>query len=81
MAKFHNLGFVGVPKGDAKKRYLKIEKGVTLTIKTKDGSELTLPEGSYINMFEPRQRKGESEEQFGERKKWQRFDVTVIVDE
>ena len=81
MAKFTSIGYVGVPKKDATKRYIKTNKGVTLVVKTADGKEITLPEGSYISMFEPKQRKGQSEEQFAEQKAWKRFDLVVTTDE
>lgn len=81
MAKFTNLGYVGVPKKDPKKRYIKTGKGVTLIIKTADGTELTLPEGSFISMMEPKLRKGQSEEEFEQMKQWKRFDLLVVTDE
>lgn len=81
MAKFHNLGFVGVPKADAKKRYAKINKGYTVVVKTPSGAEITLPEGSFINMFEPRKSEKQTDEQFEALKAWKRFDLVVITDD
>lgn len=81
MAKFTNIGYVGVPKKDPKKRYIKTSKGVTLSIRTADGQEITLPEGSFISMMEPRKGEKQTDEQFAEQQQWKRFNLVVVTEE
>lgn len=76
-----SIGYVGVPKKDATKRYIRVNKGVTLKAILEDGTEVTIPGGSYINMFPPRQGKNQTAEQFEEISQWKRFDILVSVDD
>jgi hypothetical protein len=76
-----SIGYVGVPKKDATKRYIRVNKGVTLKAILEDGTELTIPGGSYINMFPPRKSDKQTDEQFEELAKWKRFDILVSTED
>lgn len=76
-----SIGYVGVPKKDATKRYIRVNKGVTLKAILEDGTEVTIPGGSYINMFPPRKGKNQTDEQFEEVSQWKRFDILVAVED
>lgn len=81
MAKFSTIGYVGVPKKDPKKRYIKTNKGVTLIVKLASGEEIVLPEGSFISMLEPRKGEKQTDEQFQEQQKWKRFNLVIVENE
>jgi hypothetical protein len=75
------IGYVGVPKKDATKRYMRLNKGITLKVILENGTEVTLPPESYLNMFAPRKGDKQSDEQFEELSKWKRFDICVAIDD
>lgn len=76
-----SIGYVGVPKSDNTKRYIRINKGVTLKVVLEDGTEVTIPAQGYLNMFPPRKGPKMSDEQFEELSQWKRFDICVAVED
>jgi hypothetical protein len=76
-----SIAFVGVPKGKPDKRYVRLNKDVTLIAKLGDGTEITLPPGSYLQMFSPRKSEKQTDEQFQELLQWKRFDILLGTDE
>ena len=83
---FKSIGFVGIPKTDKEKRYMRLNKGVKITVTLENGQQFTLqndgtPKSGYINMFTPRKGEKQSEEQYEELKAWKRFDLCIAVDE
>lgn len=75
------IGYVGVPKSDNTKRYIRLNKGVTLKVVLEDGTEVTVPAQGYLNMFPPKKSKKQTDEQFEEMAQWKRFDICVAVDD
>lgn len=74
MAKFKNVGFVGVPKAKPDNRYIKI--------KLPEGMEkLVLKSGDFLTLMKPRKSEKQSDEQFAELLQWKRFDILQVTDE
>jgi hypothetical protein len=70
MAKFNNIGYVAKgTKKDPKKSYVKIT------------ADATLKKGDYLSLFEPRQGKEQSDEDFAKILEWKRFDLVQVTDE
>lgn len=69
MAKFITVGYVAKKKSDPKKSYIKISKDVTLK------------KGDFLSLFEPKQMKDQTEEQYQEEMSWKRFNVVQVTDE
>lgn len=69
MVKFKRIGYVGVPKKDASKRYIKITEDVQLK---KD---------SFLSMLKPKQGEKMSDEDFAALCEWKRFDILLVTED
>jgi len=82
MAKFTNVGFIGVPKKDANKRYFKLnDKVAKLTIEMVDGTKVSLKGGEYLNVGQPRKNDKMSDEEFETLKSWKKMELYHVADE
>ncbi len=82
MAKFTNLGFIGVPKKDANKRYFKLDDKVrSLTVEMQDGSKVELKGGDFLNVQQPRKGKEQSEESYEALKAWKKMELFHVASE
>jgi hypothetical protein len=71
MAKFKTVGMVAKKKAPKKGKYIKLTESITAS---KD-------KPVYLQLFDPKQKEGQSLEEFEQLKSWKLADVVMVLDE